>query len=209
MKEQSITEKESLDIITSMIESTKQRLHLGDGNILLLWGYLTVGVAMLITLLLLLTHNAVWNWLWFLIWIIGGIVTPHMMKKQQNKAGVRTYTDKLSNGIWSLVGANAILFTFLCLGFMLFAGKDIWSLMLVFALLVVGIVETVQGMIIKEKTLIAGGSIGMIAGVVTMALIVAAIPLYIGWFMPMFVVAWICMMIIPGHCLNAKARRQK
>lgn len=209
MKEQSITEKESLSIITSMIESTKQRLHLGDGNILLLWGYLTVGVALLITLLLLLTHNAVWNWLWFLIWIIGGTMTPHMMKRQQNKAGVRTYTDKLSSGIWSLVGANAILFTFLCLGFMLFAGKDIWSLMLVFALLVVGIVEIVQGMIIREKTLIAGGSTGMIAGVVTMALIAADIPLYLGWFMPMFVVAWICMMIIPGHCLNAKARRQQ
>ena len=49
---------------------------LGDGNIMLLWGYLTVAVSVTIWILLAGTHNPVWNWLWFLIWVIGGAVTP-------------------------------------------------------------------------------------------------------------------------------------
>ena len=42
MEERNISAQESLEIITSMINNSRKRLHLGDGNILLLWGYLTV-----------------------------------------------------------------------------------------------------------------------------------------------------------------------
>lgn len=63
-----------------MISRTKDRLVKGSGNILLMWGYLIVAVTALIWVLLVTTHNAAYNWFWFLIWIIGGIATPIMAK---------------------------------------------------------------------------------------------------------------------------------
>ena len=39
MEDKTISESESLAIITEMIDRTKCRLHIGDGNMLLLWGY--------------------------------------------------------------------------------------------------------------------------------------------------------------------------
>ena len=80
MEERNISAQESLEIITSMINNSRKRLHLGDGNILLLWGYLTVAVAALVTTLLIITHNQVFNWFWFLIMIIGGTITPRMAR---------------------------------------------------------------------------------------------------------------------------------
>ena len=38
MEEKTLNEKESLEIITRMIQETKNKLEVGDGNMLLLWG---------------------------------------------------------------------------------------------------------------------------------------------------------------------------
>lgn len=46
MEDRKLTERESLEVITSMIALTKQR-YIGDGRILLLFGYLTVAVSAL------------------------------------------------------------------------------------------------------------------------------------------------------------------
>ena len=88
MEDRKLTERESLEVITSMIALTKQR-YIGDGRILLLFGYLTVAVSALIWILLVIAQNPVWNWLWFLVWIIGGIVAPIKAKKQQIEKGVK------------------------------------------------------------------------------------------------------------------------
>ena len=72
MEEQKLTEQESILLITEMISRTKRR-KLDNGNIMLLWGYLSVAVATLVWVLLACTHNAVWNWLWCLIWIVGHV----------------------------------------------------------------------------------------------------------------------------------------
>lgn len=208
MEEKKLTEKESLELISAMIAPTKERYMLGDGNIMLLWGYLTVVVSVAIWILLAVTHNPVWNWLWFLIWIIGGIVTPVMARRKQQKFGVRTYSDKLSSRIWSAVGYSAIASTFFCLGFMLFKGIDAWPMMFAFALVIVPFAEIVQGVVLDEKALMTGGALGVLAGIFTLCCIAGRVPLGADWFMPVFIAAFACMMIIPGHILNHKASRQ-
>ena len=209
MEEKKITEAQSLEIITEMIARSNVRRKLGNGNIMLLWGYLTVIVSALVWALVGVTHNGLWNWLWFLIWIIGGIATPIMARKQRIEQGTKTYVDTISDVIWSIIGYMAIVMTFTCLTFLLAGGKDSWSAMFVFALLGVGFAEAVQGIVVKEKSLIIGGSIGILAGVIMLAAIAGKVVLYINWVMPMFIAAFICMMIIPGHILNAKARKEK
>ena len=208
MEERKITEAEGLEIITSMISRTKDRLVKGCGDILLLWGYLTIAVAALIWVLLVTTHNPAVNWLWFLIWLIGGIATPIMAKRKRRETGVMSYTDLLTSNMWSVVGWTAIVSVFLCLGFLLIGGKDSWSMMLAFALIVVPMAEIMQGLIIKEISLIAGGCIGLLIGLFTVCCISAHIVLMATWFMPLFIIAFAAMMIVPGHILNSKAKRE-
>ena len=161
MEERKITEVESIEIITSMISRTKDRLVKGSGNILLMWGYLIVAVTALIWVLLVTTKNPAVNWLWFLIRVVGGIATPVMAKKERVASGSKSYTDKLTSQIWSVVGFSAIASTMFCLGFLLIGGKDSWSMMFAFALIIVPMAEVMQGLVIKEKSLIVGGGIGL------------------------------------------------
>ena len=207
MEERKITEAESIEIITSMISRTKDRLVKGSGNILLMWGYLIVAVTALIWVLLVTTNNPAVNWLWFLIWIIGGIATPIMAKKERVASGSKSYTDKLTSQMWSVVGLTGIASALLCLGFLVIGGKDSWSMMFAFALIIVPMAEIMQGLVIKEISLIAGGSIGLLTGIFTTCCISAHVALLASWFMPLFIIAFAAMMIVPGHILNSKAKR--
>jgi len=208
MEERKITEAESIEIIISMISRTKARLVKGSGNILLMWGYLIVAVTALIWVLLVTTKNPAVNWLWFLIWVIGGIATPIMVKRKRMASGTKSYTDKLTSQIWSVVGLTGIASTLSCLGFLLIGGKDSWSMMFVFALIIVPMAEIMQGLVIKESPLIAGGGIGLLIGLLTTCCISSHITLMATWFMPLFIIAFAAMMIVPGHILNSKANRE-
>ena len=208
MEDKKMTEKESLELITAMINRTRER-YVGDGNIMLMWGYLSVAVAALVWIMLLVTHNQAWNWLWFLIGIIGGNATRIMDKKQRVKSGVKSYSDKLTSQIWTIVGCSAFVATLFCLGFSLFMGYDAWKMMFAFALIIVPMAEMAQGIVIKEKSLVIGGAIGLACGIFIVCCIAAGVPLYINMILPIFIVAFICMMIIPGHIINNKAKSQR
>lgn len=206
MKEKEITSQESMTIINEMIQRSKTCRLIGDGNILLMWGYLIVGVSALVWILLALTHNPAMNWFWFLSFI-GGIATPIMARKHRDKAGVTTYTDRICNAVWTIVGIISFVLALLCIGFLLFAGKNAWSSMLMLPLLIVGFAESVQGIVIRENSLVWGGTIGLLGGLFTLCCIASGVLLYAYWFMPMFITLFALMMIIPGHILNYKSRR--
>lgn len=207
MEERKLTEKESLEIITSMIERTRER-YIGDGRIMLMWGYLTVVLTAIIWTLIGVTHNPVWNWLWFLLWIIGGTLTPIMDKKMQHEKGFKNYSDTVTSRIWSTVGFSAIVATAICLAFLLVGGIYAWSMMFAIALVIVPFAEIASGIVVKEKSMIIGGAIGLSAGLFTMACIAGNVALYASWFMPLFILVWVAMMIIPGHIINYKAKKQ-
>ena len=207
MEDKRINERESIEIITSMITRTKERYHLGDGNIMLMWGYLTLSISVLIWVLLALTHNPVVNWLWFLIWIIGGILTPVMAKKEAIRKGVKTYTDKIISRLWSVVGFSAIACTFVCLVLTLLCGVDAWSAMFVFALVIVPFAEIANGIVLNEPAYMWGVTLGLSAGIVLTCCIAGKLTLSASWVMPLFIVAFVFMTIIPGHMVNCKAKK--
>ena len=89
-----------------MIARSNVRQKLGNGNIMLLWGYLTVITSALVWVLLIMTKNPACNWLWFLIPVIGGIATPIMARKDREAAGVKTYIDSVGNGLWTIVAVS-------------------------------------------------------------------------------------------------------
>lgn len=206
MEEKRMTERESLAVITEMISRTKER-YIGDGNIMLMWGYLTVAVSVLVWVLLTATGNLNWNLCWLLIPLIGGIVAPIMSRKHKVKCGVKSYSDRVTSQIWLGVGIYAIVAMLFNLGFGILAHIPTGAVMLIFALAIVPFAEVAQGIIVKEKSLIIGGAVGLLIGIVTLCCIVGDVALRVNWYMPLFIVAFVCMMIVPGHIINYKSRQ--
>lgn len=206
MEEKELTEKESLELITSMIARTKVR-YLGSGNILLMWGYLVVAVSAIVWIMCTLTHHNAWNWLWLAIPFVGIPVSALMSRKENRDCGAITYSDKITSQLWSIFGGSVIVLTLICLGFAFLGGINCWIAMLVYSLLIAPFAEIAQGLIVKEKCLIFGGAFGLVAGVITVCCVVADIPLLANWYMPLYISVWIAMMIIPGYILNHKAKK--
>lgn len=208
MEDKKLTEKESLEVITSMIARTKAR-YLGSGYILLMWGYLIVFVSILVWILLATTRQNVWNWLWFAIPVIG-IPTTSIMARQDEKRGdgVVTYSDKITSRLWNIFGVSEIVLTLVCLGFSVIGDVKCWGAMLVYTLIAAPFAEIAQGLIVKEKCLTWGGIVGLAVGMVTVCCAVGGIPLSANWFMPLFIPIWVAMMIVPGHIINHKAKQE-
>ncbi len=208
MEDRKLTEKESLEVITSMIAQTKQR-YIGDGNILLMWGYLVATVSILVWMMLALTHQNAWNWLWFAIPVIGGTATPILARRQKREYGVVTYSDKITSQLWTIFGISEIILTLMCLGFQFLGSVNCWVAMLTYTLIAAPVAEIAQGLIIKERSLTVGGIIGLAIGLITICCVGGGIALEARWFMPLFIIAFVAMMIIPGHILNHKAHKEK
>lgn len=202
MEDKKLSEKESIELIATMISRTRER-YMG-ANILLLWGYLTVGVTILVWALLATTGNPAWNWLWFLIWIVGGSVTPVLARKNELRCGVKSYTDRITSQIWSVVGYSGLVAFAIYLILMLGFSVSCWSMWLVYALVIVPFAEISQGIIIREKALIVGGAVGLAIGLFTLCCIAGGITLYARWFLVLFMIAFTAMMIVPGHILKHK-----
>ena len=206
MEDKKLTEKESLEVITSMIARTKAR-YLGSGNILLMWGYLAVFSSILVWILLAATQQNVWNWLWFAIPVIGMPLTSIMARREKRTDGAVTYSDKITSHLWSIFGVSEIVLTFICLGFSLIGGIKCWTAMIVYTVIAAPFAEIAQGLIVKEKSLTWGGIVGLAIGMVLVCCVTGKIPFLANWFMPLFILFWVLMMIVPGHIINHKAKK--
>lgn len=207
MEDKRITEQEGIEVITTMIARTKER-YFGNANIMIMWGYLVVLTTIAVWALLSLTHNPAWNWLWFAIPLVGGIATPIMSRKQERKAGVRTYSDIVTSRLWTIVGISAMAAIVLCLGFQLLADTCCWSMMLAYTMIVVPFAEIAQGLVIKEKSMYYGGLTGLAIGLITLCCIAGNIQLYAYWYLPLFIFGFVAMMIVPGHIINHNKSKQ-
>ncbi|WP_304590240.1 hypothetical protein [Duncaniella muris] len=206
MEDKKLTEKESLEVITSMIARTKVR-YLGSGNILLMWGYLAVFTSISVWILLAATQQNVWNWLWFAIPVIGMPLTSIMARREKRTDGAVTYSDKITSHLWSIFGVSEIVLTFICLGFSLIGGIKCWTAMPVYTFIAAPFAEIAQGLIVKEKSLTWGGIVGLAIGMVLVCCVTGKIPLLANWFMPLFILFWVVMMIVPGHIINHNAKK--
>ena len=207
MDEKKMTAQESLEIITSMIDRTKER-YFGNGNILLLWGCLTVVITIIVWILLLLTRQPIWNLFWIALPVIGIPLTSIIAKKQNIKDRGKTYSDKIISKMWMITGLSFVVMAIACFLFKAIGNICCWSTFLPFTLIVIPLSILVQGLIIKESSMIGGGFLALIIGIFTLCCVSANIPLGVNWFLPLFMISFIFMMIIPGVVLNHKIRHQ-
>ena len=192
MEEKQLNEKESLELITQMIRNTQQRIEKDNGVPFLIWGYTTVLVSLAVWYLLTTTENYNWNYLWFLIPIVG--FTLMMITIKREKKGVKTYIDKIISYVWIVVGISAIIPSVASI-FM----QGFPVLFLVTVLISIG--TAITGLIIKFTPLTVAGFIGMFLSI--FCLITGNTTDSILVFAALFVV----IQVIPGHILNFKGRK--
>lgn len=93
MEERQLNEKESLELITRMIQNTQRKLEKGNGMPFLVWGYTTIVVSLLVWYFLSTTGDYRMHYLWFLIPVIAGPMMFILLRK--NEKGVKTYIDRV------------------------------------------------------------------------------------------------------------------
>lgn len=89
MENKKLNEKESLELISQMIQNTRTRVEKDGGTPFLIWGYGTVIISLLVWYMVASTGKYEWQYLWFLLPAIGFPGTLWVTRK--NESPVKTY----------------------------------------------------------------------------------------------------------------------
>lgn len=192
MEEKALNEKESLDLISQMIRNTQQKLEKNNGMPFLIWGYTTIAVSVLVWYFFSTTGNPKWNFLWFLIPAIGFPSMLFSMRKQEK--GVKTYIDRIVGYVWIVFGISGLVLSI--------SAMFLWSLPILFlVVLMMGMGTAITGMIIRFKPIAFSGFAGILFSY--LCLIVKGHQSIL-----VFALIFLAMMVIPGHILNWRGRKQ-
>ena len=199
MEDKKMNETESLELIAQMIQNTRHRLDTGSGNMFLVWGY----VAMLVTLVtwagVYFTKNPEWMWGFWGIPVIGYPLTLILLRKQ--KQPVKMYGDKVLSEMWQILG----LF---CMAVVIGATfTKSFALILPLCTLLMSLGSVFTGCIIRYTVFSGLPSFGAALGLDMLFDVWDKVPSHL--ILLEFALAIVLAMIIPGHILNYKARRER
>lgn len=205
MEERQLNEKESLELITQMINSSKKNMEVGQGNIMLIWGYFTTILSVSLFTLISLTHNFMWSWGWMFLFLLWPAIA---YKQKQNTPRVVTYTDKVISQVWQVMGWM-FGFTFITIGIVeyLFIGYADFIIMLPLSLIYSGLGISITGIIIQERWMIYSPLVAFILAIYMLTIISMGKNAILLWYL-YFGLAFVFMMIIPGHIVNHKAKKE-
>jgi hypothetical protein len=191
MEDRRLNEKESLDLIAEMIRNTQNKLEANSGKPFLIWGYVSIAIALVIWYGIEVTGCAEWSYLWFLIPLVSW---PWVMRIRKRKGGVNTYIDRILNYLWRIWGTGILLACGMTLVF-----PDLQSLFM--SALLIGMGVALSGFILRYKAIAVTGCAGMALSPLTLSVQGSQqILMLAGLFLILFV--------IPGHLLNSKSKKR-
>lgn len=188
-----MTGKESLELITSMINKAKNNFE-EHGYLYLIWGW-----AILFFCLVQFVSQVIFKYdkgyyVWILVWVVA-IYNAFYIKKKKKKVNVRTYTEKINSSIWIAFLISMFISIFICIRCS--QPEMINSLVLV----MYGIPIFLPGRLMKFTPLILGGIfcwlLGIISPFVSMdyGILLTALALIGAW-------------IIPGYMLRSRYQKE-
>lgn len=144
-----MTEKESLELIASMINKAKNNFTQG-GFLYLLWGWV---ILICCTIQFVAEHffdytNA--YSIWYITWLVVIFQVIYLQKKKKSQK-IKTYTDEINAFVWVVFFICMMLMIFICLQFKKY---EMINPML---LVLYGMPTFLVGIIIKFKPLVIGG----------------------------------------------------
>lgn len=188
MEERNLNEEESLELISLMIRNARTNLRSRiNSNILLMWGYVTVVIAIIVWIAKLNSCPTYYFSLWLIIPLTCYPVSKHF--SSQEKTFVRSYLDRVVDYI-------SILYIVVCTTV---AIASIWTAFPVFFIegLLISMWIVTIGLLIKYKFVVVGGAL---------CIVISHIILFLqdtNYHIPVFILIIICSVIIPGHLFKA------
>ncbi len=193
MENQAFDSRQSLALITEMINNTRSQMERNAGRPLVIWGYVTTAVTIAVWVALRETGDPRWNLLWFGIPVLGW---PLMwLTRSREPRGMRNYIDRVIGYIWAVLGCTALGVSMLAMFF--------YQMPILFLItFLMGIGVTLTGLVIRFRPGFVGGIAGILLSVC--CLTVPGVDACL-----VFAAAFLIMMVIPGHVLNHRSNRAK
>ncbi|MBR4854316.1 MAG: hypothetical protein IKU88_06265 [Alistipes sp.] len=203
MEKTNLTEAQSLELITSMINDTRTRLARNSGTPFLIWGYTTIVVSIINVLAIYFGWSYHWNWSWCAIPIVGWV---GMLLLDKKEPCAHNYIDRVISIIWCVIGISFAWFM---------VAAAIYGCSISFlTILVMGAGTIITGLILKDKATTICGVSSMLASLIfpTVYFITTRTNISTDSFVEfwrwgetaVFAVIFLFMMVIPGHILNCK-----
>lgn len=213
MEKTQLDEHRSLEIIRTMIADTSAHIDRTSGKYFLLWGYTTVIVSLFEYFVQLYLCNVqLALWAWFTIPVVGGIGT--LLLNRHSEQRPKSYVDRSISSVWSVLGFSW--------GLMFVAALAYGANILFLTVVLMGMGTVITGKICQHKVLTASGKAAII-----LSLIFPAHRLLISEYgtalhdsdtecfkavifseIIIFALIFVVMMIIPGHILSKRAKKQ-
>lgn len=198
MEDKKLNEKESLELITQMIQNTRRNLDAGSGNMFLLWGYVGALVTIVILAGVYWTKNPAWMQGFWAIPVLGYPVSMFLERKSQKRA--KAYSDTVLVEIWSMLGC-------LCMGLVIATTfMKQYEFILPLCALIISLGSIITGIIVRYKTFCLFSVVGLTIGLyMVIAAMVNDASTYLS--LVCFAVVLVFAMIIPGYMLNSEAKK--
>lgn len=201
MEEKKLTERESLELISQMIRSTRENMEVGSGNQFLAWGYFSVLLSVVLFVLVSATGNGIWACGWFAMFAFWGVLK---WMQRGRKPSLLTYTDRVVIQVWEVIGALFVLTVLVMVALVFVYGRGDFSLMLPLALLYCGIGTSITGIVIREKWAAYSPLVAFVFAIYMLASYAIGEAHVLHWYL-YFGLSFVFMMIVPGHIINRKA----
>ncbi len=194
-KEKELSPQESLDLIKTMINKTKDSVG-DDSFYFLLWGWL-VFICCITEFILKIyfqypNHFVVW-WCMPVAGVVSGIYGARQSKSQR----VKSFVDEALNYLWIAIATSFIVLVIINM-----LNGQAWQTAFTYYILLYAIGTFVSGSLLRFKPLIIGGLINFVLAAVSAKmnydnqLLIGAIAILISY-------------IIPGHLLRTRHQKQK
>jgi hypothetical protein len=191
METTELTPEKSLQIINDAIEKSRKDFEKDSGLPMILWGTVVLFFSLAVCIMINMTGNLNWNFLWFGIIVVGWPLSAILLKGKC-KSGGKSFISHTIGQIWISYGIFA---TVLSAVFAFVAPQFTGYITAV----LLGFAAAMTGLVLKNNYVTAGGFITGIG--CTIALFFTAVE-----FTPLFfTIASILNLIVPGIMMNKKA----
>lgn len=199
MEDRKLSEKESLELITRMIQNTRRNLDAGGGNMFLVWGYVGVLITLVVLVALYIMKCTSCLWGFWAMPVMGWLLSCWLGRKWRKKQGAKDYTDRMVEQVWQIIGIA-------CCGVAVFAMLyHSFEVILPLCALFISLGSLLTGIVIRYTLFSGLPSLGFAWSLVLLFQVITDGASYST--LIVFAIVILLSLVIPGHVLNYRARK--